>query len=241
MNLDYASDAQSAAFEKDHWWVRSRFGLIDRVLERLDPAASLAVLEIGCGTGINLDYLEARCGGRLTRLVGVDPEAKPERAGRREVQRDIPSGESFDLILAMDVIEHVDRPVELLASLYAQLKPSGRLLTTVPAFSWLWTTHDQHSHHRKRYSRHELVSELEAAQFIVGESFFLFGTLFPFFVIQRLGLKWRPDCDARTFQVVSPRLNRLLYAVTTWEMRTWMARNRWFGSSIVAIARTSEN
>jgi hypothetical protein len=137
----------------------------------------------------------------------------------------------------MDVLEHVARPVELLARLHARLKPSGRLLVTVPAFSWMWTIHDQHSHHRKRYSRRELLSELKSAQLDVEECFFLFGFLFPLFVIQRLALKWQPADKARLFKPTSAWLNTLLYGITFLEMRTLMPWNRWFGSSVVAIAR----
>jgi len=240
MNLDYASDARSAAFEKDHWWVRSRFGLIDRALKQLGPRAPLAILEVGCGTGINLDYIETRCGDRLTRLVGIDPEAVPARSRTREVRHDIPPEEFFDLILAMDVLEHVDDPVELLTRLHGHLKSSGRLLLSVPAFPWLWTAYDRLAHHRKRYTLRELVSELQAAHFVVEERFFLFGLLFPFFVIQRLALKWRPHDDARLFKPTGPWLNRLLYALTSFEMRAGMPYNRWFGSSAVAIARRAE-
>ncbi len=237
MNLDYAPTAEGATFEKDHWWVRSRFGLVDRVLRRLNPTAALDVLDVGSGTGINLNYLETHGGNRFARLIGVDPNATPARAGRRDIRNDLPSGDPFDLILAMDVLEHVEDPVDLLNHLHGLLKSSGRLLVTVPAFAWLWTTFDQIAHHRKRYSRKELVAELQSAHFVVEECFFLFGTLFPFFVGQRLALKWRPSRDARLFKPVVPWINRLIYRVTALEMRTWMPYNRWFGSSVVAVAR----
>jgi len=237
VNLDYIPDAASASFEKDHWWVRSRFGLLDRALGLLDPKASLAILEVGCGTGINLDYLETRCGPRLASLIGVDPQANPGGQGRRRIQRELPSGELFDLILLMDVLEHVADPVALLSQLRAQLKPSGHLLVTVPAFSWLWTSFDQLAHHRKRYAFDELAAELRAAHCLIEENFFFFGMLFPFFVMQRLTLKWWPRGDARVFKPVPHWLNRLLYAMTRLELATWMPYNKYAGSTIVAIAR----
>src|ERR1700690_612119 len=137
MNLDYARDPETASFEKDHWWVRSRFGLIDRLLKRLESARPWAIMEIGCGTGINMDYLETQYGSGLAQLVGVDPDATLASTGQRAVRRDIPSGQSFDLILALDVLEHVEHPMDLLKDLRAHLKPSGLLLVSVPSFQWL--------------------------------------------------------------------------------------------------------
>lgn len=237
MNLDYAPGSENSIFEKNHWWVRSRFGLLDRAMRRLEPKSSLTVLEAGCGTGINMDYLETRYSARLARLIGIDPAADLQQTGLRTVRRDMPTGELFDLILAMDVLEHVDRPGDFLAQLRRQLKPSGLLLVTVPAFQSLWTAFDELAHHRKRYAYQELVSELHTAHFILEECFFLFGTLFPFFVLQRLALKWRPKKNAHLFKPAPSLLNSLLYAATFLEMHTWMPWNRWFGSSIAAYAR----
>jgi len=234
LNLNYAAES-GTAFEKDHWWVRSRFGMLDRVLAGFHPTDPLRVLEIGCGTGVNLDYLSSRYGARLAQLIGVDPAAPP--SGRPNVRHDIPDQENFDLILAMDVLEHVPRPVELLTQLRSRLKPSGRLLVTVPAFSWLWTAYDVMAHHQKRYALKELESELRAAGFDLLECFFLFGALFPFFLIQRLALRWRKAGDARLFRPTAPWLNGLFYHITAWESRFWAPKNRWFGSSLVAIAR----
>ncbi len=137
----------------------------------------------------------------------------------------------------MDVLEHVREPVELLAQLHARLKTSGYLLVTVPAFPSLWTAYDELAHHDKRYTLKALISELRSAHFALEEYFFLFGTLFPLFIIQRLALKWRPTSDAKLFKPVPSWLNSLLYTLTSFEMRTWMRHNRWWGSSVVALAR----
>jgi SAM-dependent methyltransferase len=238
MNLDYAPH-HDASFEKNHWWPRARFGLIDRVLARFPPDRPLDILEVGCGTGINLDYLEEKHARRLSRLVGVDPEQSFSRKGLRATRQDLPEGESFDIILLMDVLEHLKEPADLLMKLRGFLKSSGVLLVTVPAFSWLWTTYDEVTHHHRRYSLPQLKTELKGAGYHVTEDYYLYGLLFPMFLLQRLSLRIYPRQDPHLFKPSAPWVNGLLTAVMRLEMRTLIPFNHLAGSSAVAIARVS--
>jgi SAM-dependent methyltransferase len=70
---------------------------------------------------------------------------------------------SFDIVVAFDVIEHVERDVESLAKLREQLAPGGRLMMTVPALPWLWSQHDVTHHHFRRYTRGQLDATLRRA------------------------------------------------------------------------------
>lgn len=235
MNLDYAA-AMDAAFEKDHWWIRSRFRLIDLAINHLESPAPWSVLELGCGTGINLDYLVAHHPKRIAHLCGVDPEAAPRHESRLVIRKDVPMNARYDLILAMDVLEHLSDPLSMLNALGPLLKASGRLLVTVPAFQWLWTRFDDLAHHHRRYTLGELCGLLEAAGYQIDTRFYAFGTLFPLFAAQRLALKLMPWRDERVFRQEPQWLNRILFSINSWEINHWMRRNVWAGSSAVAIA-----
>jgi len=234
MDIQYHAGNHDARFEDTHWWIRSRFLLIDQALSRLRSAKPLRVLEIGCGTGVNLRYLEQRYAATLSDLIGSDPYAEPLIRGKITIQKEIPAGE-FDLILAMDVLEHTDTPIELLAQIRERLAPGGLLLVTVPAFQWLWTSYDDVAHHKKRYSIANLRNELLGSRLKIERLFFLFSALFPLFVLQRLWIRATAS-DPHVFKPVHPWINALLYGITKTEMRTWMPYNRGFGSSIVAMA-----
>ncbi len=69
---------------------------------------------------------------------------------------------SFDLLLATDVIEHLDDDVAALAELRRVAAPGARLLVTVPAYRWLWGPHDEAHHHKRRYTLTRLRSSLAA-------------------------------------------------------------------------------
>ena len=62
------------------------------------------------------------------------------------------TGESFDLILMLDVLEHLREPTDLVRTAAARLSERGYLVATTPAFQSLWTSHDVLNHHVKRYT-----------------------------------------------------------------------------------------
>src|SRR5258708_6797905 len=114
MDIRYAAPGGENSFEDTHWWIQSRFVLLDRLLTLKHRGRPLSLLDIGCGTGVNLRYLKTHYDSALAEIVGTDPYAVESVQGNVRVSRDIPEGKGFDLILAMDVLEHTDQPLELL-------------------------------------------------------------------------------------------------------------------------------
>ncbi len=180
MDSDYA--AIYPELYKRHWWWRVREGIL---LQRLAPLfAELGhparILDVGCGAGLFFDALE-----RFGRVEGIesDPIAL-ERAGRwrgrihlGELNDTFRPMESYDVILMLDVLEHLDYPEQLLRYAKALLKPGGRVVITVPAFNWLWTNHDDLNHHVCRYTRAQMRNTVHAAGFTVIDSAYLFQSL----------------------------------------------------------------
>ena len=75
--------------------------------------------------------------------------------------------EPFDLVLMLDVLEHIEDDRQALASAYSTLKPGGHLLVTVPALPWLWSRHDEANAHYRRYLPRTLREVLLDAGFQV--------------------------------------------------------------------------
>ena len=157
-----------------HWWFRARRRVIRAVLRRHVPPGG-RVLEVGAGAGGNVamlrewgrvtalepnplaaDHLE-RLAGRLAVEVVREavPTPAPERLGR------------FDTIVALDVLEHIRDDAGALRFLRGRLRPSGTLVVTVPAFEFLWSSHDVALHHERRYSRRALVGKMRDAGFTI--------------------------------------------------------------------------
>ena len=193
---------QMAELDQRHWWYRARREVIAALIARTaKPPAGGAILEIGCGTGHNLAML-----GRFGQVeaLELDEEARSlaeQRLGRAIMQAPLPELEGvpdrhYDLIGAFDVIEHIDDDRAALASVAAKLKPSGKLVMTVPAHQWMWSAHDVVNHHKRRYSKAALRRLIASAPLRLEKIGYFNSLLFPVAVAERGASKLRGKQDA---------------------------------------------
>ena len=142
--------------ETDHWWFVGRRKILRSLLKRLAPPAGARILEVGCGAGGNVPLL--REFGDVKALE-PDDESRAYASDRLGLSIDtglLPDGlpyapETFDLVCAFDVVEHVDDDAGSVKALASLIKPGGAMLTTVPAYQWMWSHHDVLHHHKRRY------------------------------------------------------------------------------------------
>jgi len=160
-----------ARVDADHWWFVARRRIIaDLIEKRVRPRPGARILEVGCGTGSNIDLLR-----RFGTVEAVEPDdparaLAAERSGVAVKGGTLPGGVplddgGYDLIALFDVLEHIPDDKGALAELSGKLAPGGRLLLTVPAMPWLWSAHDVAHHHQRRYTKGVLVRLLGEAGF----------------------------------------------------------------------------
>ena len=152
-----------AEIEERHWWFRGRRSIVRRLLAEIArPGTGRRIVDVGCGTGANIASLTDAymCHGIDPSAEGIDLARKrfpavhftcglaPDAFGSEE--RDA------DVLLAMDVMEHVPDDFLFASSLLGALKPGGHLLVTVPADESLWSPHDENFGHYRRYARERL-------------------------------------------------------------------------------------
>jgi len=152
-----------AEIEERHWWFRGRRSIVRRLLTEIAPPGSgRRIVDVGCGTGANIASLTDAymCHGIDPSAEGIDLARKrfpavhftcglaPDAFGSEE--RDA------DVLLAMDVMEHVPDDFAFVSGLLGALKPGGHLLVTVPADESLWSPHDENFGHYRRYTRDRL-------------------------------------------------------------------------------------
>ena len=229
--------------EGQHWWFTARRKILKNVIAQFAPKkAQLRLMEAGCGTGGNLKMLSAF--GKLDAFE-LDDEARVIAKGK--LPMDIKSGMlpdhvpyqpgSFDVVVAFDVIEHVEHDVESLASLGKQLAPGGRLVMTVPAMPWLWSKHDETHHHYRRYTKASLNEALVQAGLKPVRISYFNTLLFPMIAgirLLRQALNIKETADDK---MPSPAVNSVLKSIFSFESN-WVGRvSMPVGVSLLAVAQ----
>jgi SAM-dependent methyltransferase len=237
-------DAQYAAAYSDlyrrHWWWRVREDILLRKIRRILPAVSRPrILDVGCGPALFFDALE-----QFGHVEGIESDpAAVERSGRwrrhvflGELNEAYKPDAPFDLILMLDVIEHVADPERLLRRAGELLTPRGCVLVTVPAFNWLWTGHDDVNHHLRRYTSMNMRRTIGRAGLVTLETGYMFQSLVVPKVLVRLREALIPG-PARVPRIPPAAINS---AVQTW-FRAEYSVAGWlpFGGSLLAVAARS--
>lgn len=222
-----------------HWYYAAKSAAL---LGCLDGRPVRHVLDVGAGTGFFARALLRA--GAAEAATCVDPayteERSEESSGKRLEFCRQASAERVDLVLLMDVLEHVDDDVALLRQ-YVMSAPAGaRFVVSVPACSWLWSGHDDFLEHRRRYTLLQLLSVMRAAGLAPSRGFYFFGLVFPAAaarrLVQRLLGRDGPASDLRRHH---RWLNTILRTICLAEVRV-AARNRAFGLTAFAVAVKSE-
>lgn len=151
--------------EKTHFWFVAKRKFLQIILDKYVPLRNIKILDVGCGTGAVLDFLKDR--GFI--VEGVDNNEEALKYCRNKnlsvtlgsaEKMEYPD-ETFDLVLALDVLEHLSDPALAVKEVFRVLKKGGLFIATVPAHQWLWSYHDVALHHYKRYSKKDFEFLLE--------------------------------------------------------------------------------
>lgn len=240
--MDLATYAVEAEIEAGHWWFVGRRKLFAKELKRIGIQADARVLDIGTSTGTNLRMLQ-ELGFRD--VTGLDMSEEAIRfcaqKGLGSVQRgDVCSmpfeADSFDLLLATDIIEHVEDDERALAEIARVLRPGGNVLVTVPAFESLWGLQDRVSQHKRRYRLAQLRTTIERAGLNPTRAFYFNYILFmPIWIARRvidgLGIELQSEGE-----INSPLLNRVLSFVFACDIHSASILRPPFGVSILLLA-----
>lgn len=248
MNPEYAR-VYRQLYER-HWWWRAREAwLASRLLAWIGASEQRGsdrrrVLDVGCGDRLAFGLLS-----RWGEVYGVESDrsllsleslADP-RLYVGEFGPDLPFPGPFDLITAMDVIEHIPDERPALKQMAGLLSDGGLLFINVPARMSLWTRHDEVNRHYRRYSQQELGARLAEAGLEVLESVGCFWFTVPLKWIQaRLERHWIQSEESPTLpRVPATAINRTLILLCRLEQLVYLIFRSGFGSSLFVVARKS--
>jgi len=212
---------------RDHWWLQGRINLIDRYIKKNEK-----VLEIGCGIGQNIGGMNG---------IGLEPDENAVKHAKacgitvvRGVAEALPFKEkSFDAVLLMDVLEHMEDDTKPLKETSNVLSKGGTVIVTVPGFKILWRHHDEIMGHKRRYAKMEIESLLKSSGFEIEKlSYWNLTSFFSVFLMKFVKRSGKSDL------IKTPKLlNKLLLTLLTIENRLISKTALPFGVSVFAVGK----
>lgn len=175
------------------FWVSSRNRLFKSIVyDQMAPTGKTKFLEIGCGTG---NFIQQIVENKNLEITGSEIYLKGLLYAKKNlpnvdfIQFDVTQGqigEEFDLIVAFDVIEHIENDIAAISNINRMLHKGGGLIMTVPQHMFLWSKLDEIVKHKRRYSRRELVTKLQENGFDISYATSFLFVLFPLMLISRM-------------------------------------------------------
>jgi len=158
--------------ENNHWWFQARTKIIFFILTNyIKITNDFKILDIGCGTGLMIKKIKNKF--KNSQILGIDSSSEAVRFCKKRgldiilasADKTNQTSSSFDLIMALDLIEHVKQDTNALKEFNRILKNNGYILITVPAFEFLFDIHDKLADHKRRYTTKKLKLKLKSTGF----------------------------------------------------------------------------
>jgi len=226
---------------KTHWWWRARERiLMEEIAPLLSNRVDPLILDVGCGDGLFFDKLKDI---GIPRGIEMNPELVSDDNPWRDniflgAFEEYRSKSTFDIILLLDVIEHIDNDKATIAKACELLKRDGFILITVPAYNFLWTRHDEINEHKKRYSMVALNKTVENQELRLHKKRYLFPSL----TIPKLFVKTLESLGFSrniSLRVPPSSINLWLEKILYYEDRVLRNIPHPIGSSLLAIYKRS--
>jgi SAM-dependent methyltransferase len=228
--------------EARHWWFVARRKIIDSVIKNLNLNNNSQIMDAGCGNGDNLGVLSKH--GELVAIERDDnalTRAKARNIGsvvKGELPDNIPLSisKNNDLIVMLDVLEHIDDDEKSLYVLKNWANINGKLLITVPAYQFLWTKHDEQHHHKRRYTAKKLRKIVENNGWKVNYISYFNTFLFPLALVDRLKQKILSSSNGSQNKLPNKCINSFFEKVFSFESNVIGKYSFPFGLSIIVVA-----
>jgi SAM-dependent methyltransferase len=219
-----------------HWYYHSKANAMRRLLEGTAPAK---ILDVGAGSGFFSRHLLACTDAVEAWCVDISYEADSDEweAGKAVHYRRSVDTVDADLVLLMDVLEHVDDDVALLKEYVDKVPDGSRFLVTVPAFQFLWSGHDDFLEHKRRYTLHQLERVVRNAGLHVKHGAYFFGAVFPIAATLRIAQKFGSNRKPAHSQLTRhhPIANTILMSLCSMELPL-LRINRTAGLTVFCLA-----
>jgi hypothetical protein len=168
-----------------HWYYISKSKALLKLMDGISPCK---IMDVGAGSGYFSKFLLNNTTASESMCVDISYEKEEtltENGKSIHFVRAVEKSHS-DLVLLMDVMEHVDDDVDLLSNYVKKVDIGTKFLISVPAFEWLWSPHDDFLGHCRRYTLSQLENSVEQSGLSINKSCYYFGMVLPLAIATRL-------------------------------------------------------
>lgn len=229
--------------QKKHWWfIVKKDIVLDMINYYYKQDLNNEILDIGCGSGLMLNSLE-----KIGITSGLDMSDEAIKFSKSIFRGEVKQGflpeqvpyveKSFDIITALDVIEHIDDDIESLRVIRTLLKDNGKAIITVPAYMFLWSGFDELNEHKRRYTKSELKSKLIESGFEIEKISYYNTLLFPIAYIVRKLNNLLNRSGSSDIDMPSKPINFVLKNIFGIEKYLLKFMNLPFGVSLIAVVK----
>lgn len=203
----------------NHWYYRAKLAALHRMVPTQGPTR---ILDVGAGSGFFAASLLHSTNARAATCVdpGYPENRDDARFGKPLLFRQSVDQSDADLVLLMDVIEHVEDDVSLVRQYVDKVAPGTRFIVSVPAFMWLWSGHDAFLGHYRRYTLDGIERVLCAAGLTVECGCYFYGSVLPIVVLSRVRQNSEVRSQMREF---GPVLNTMFWLACRVELPLFRA------------------
>ena len=233
---------QMNKFEKEYWWHVGRRYFLDKLLKKYssDSIKNKKIVDFGCGMGGNYKFLS-----KYGKVVGVDSSKISIDYCKKEKQQikltngvNLPfENDSIDLLTSFDALEHIKDDRAMIKEYLRVLKSGGKIFITVPAYTFMWSDHDEVLGHYRRYNVNQLKNKFDESKFTSIKTSYYVCFLFPIILIFRIyRIIFSRYLIKKTSYISLPKnLNNLLTLTIKAESFLSNKFNLPFGCSVVAV------
>lgn len=210
--------------EREGWWFKARLSILENYCQAIITNPDMKILNVGAATGATSEMLSKY--GKVTSLEYDEFCCKflKEKTGIEAINASLTElpfeNNSYDMICAFDVIEHIENDNKAVEEIYRVLKPKGKYFITVPAFQSLWSNHDVVNHHFRRYKKKQLNKLIESKNLKIDHStYFNFWLFIPIsitrFILNNIPRKKDSNLSGSDNEILqsSNIINRILYRI----------------------------
>ena len=221
-----------------HWYYHSKAKAVLKILKGISPKK---VLDIGSGSAFFAQYILDNSHAHEAWCVDISYPLDFDENIRGKIlhfRKSIGEAAAIDLVLLMDVLEHVDEDVNLLKKYVAMVPSGSKFLLTVPAFQCLWSSHDEFLEHKRRYTLKQIEVIAKMAGLKVNLGCYFFGLIFPIAALIRIFDKYfrakykQPKSGMKSYH---PFINSILKMLCKLEL-SFMTHNRFIGLTALCFA-----